>query len=130
MTSQNLRFRDLPQNTKQKLIDLHNKSKTKQISQPVAVKIENYNDINAKIDSLQSDAICRNLKRVGKFLDERKDEIDAEILEEKVIVAIENLEKRVKAYNKAIECPFFLDELKLCYMKLTGKYLSLKNNKK
>lgn len=130
MTIQQIKFKDLNEISKQKLIELHRKSTINSIENTKKHKIESFDDVITKIDTYQSDKIKKNLTRIAEYLESTKNVQEISDVEDNLISILNDLQNKIESYNLACKEEAFLEELKKTYMMLSGRFLEIRNKYK
>lgn len=124
----NTRFKDLPEDKKQKLINLKNISNIGEVKTLDKEKIKTHSDILLKINSLETNSIKEDLSRITNYL-QNVEKADAEVIMKNLEDKLKEMERNIELYEHAINEPVFVDELKEVYEMLSGKFLQLKCRK-
>lgn len=124
----NTRFKDLPEDKKQKLINLKNISNIGEVKTLDKEKIKTHSDILLKINALETNSIKEDLNRITNYL-QNVEKADAEVIMKNLEDKLKEMERNIELYEHAINEPIFVDELKEVYEMLSGKFLQLKCRK-
>lgn len=130
------RFNELPQQIKQKLINIYRSSHQQYLSMEM-LKPTKFNLLYSQTQDLQTRNLQKNfkllvesaekLKRMWNF---NKDEVDFRYLHENLKKALEELKEEVMLYKKNEENREFLDEITTTYAMLRNKLESLTKEKR
>ncbi|EJW04343.1 hypothetical protein EDEG_01399 [Edhazardia aedis USNM 41457] len=123
----NLRFKDLPDDLKSKLIHLQ-KLSTQNTQIKFDTRIDTYDELIVKIGALPVNALKKNMTIISDQLEDFRNGI---FYDENTLLNIENalleLEFKIMSYSEAIKYPEFLMDLRDVYATLSGKFINLRN---
>lgn len=133
MISKETRFVDLPQELKQKLINIHKVSQQKYVkSEPL--KIVNFNYLYSQTVDIQSNDLQENLNALlesydvlEKVFNNVKRCIDFKYVEENLAASIKNLKEDIETFNTVGENLDFCGELQVTYKTLERRFEELRH---
>ncbi|AFN83363.1 hypothetical protein EROM_071120 [Encephalitozoon romaleae SJ-2008] len=130
------RFNELPQQIKQKLINIYRSSHQQYLSMEM-LKPTKFNLLYSQTQDLQTRNLQKNFKllvesaeKLKRMWNLNKDEADFRYLHENLKKALEELKEEVMLYKKNEENREFLDEITMTYAMLRNKLESLTKEKR
>ncbi|KAG5859206.1 hypothetical protein KMI_08g13430 [Encephalitozoon hellem] len=135
-TTKETRFNELPQQIKQKLINIYRSSHQQYLSMEM-LKPTKFNLLYSQTQDLQTRNLQKNFKllvesaeKLKRMWNLNKDEVDFRYLHESLKKALEELNEEVMLYKKNEESREFLDEIMMTYAMLRNKLESLTKEKR
>ncbi|AFM98642.1 hypothetical protein EHEL_071160 [Encephalitozoon hellem ATCC 50504] len=130
------RFNELPQQIKQKLINIYRSSHQQYLSMEM-LKPTKFNLLYSQTQDLQTRNLQKNFKllvesaeKLKRMWNLNKDEVDFRYLHESLKKALEELNEEVMLYKKNEESREFLDEIMMTYAMLRNKLENLTKEKR
>lgn len=124
----NMRFKDCPEDLKQKLITLKTLSDVPEPKTLNREKIKTHSDILLKINALETSNIKEDLNIIADYL-QNLEKADTESITKNMEHKLGEIERNMELYEKAVNDPLFFEELKEVYEILSGRFLQVKCNK-
>lgn len=130
MLEKEYRFKDLPENLKQCLIHLHQKSEVIDVNPIKPHKIKNFEDVFLKIKSIPTAELKRNIIAISGYMQDLNKTPNCDEILDEVENRLEELNRKVDLYCQSMENPMFFEDLKNVYLMLSGRLLEIKTKRK